>query len=231
MARARFWCFLLGVSFAISCLGAETVYLSDGFQIEAQSHMLRDGDIIVQTGTGTLEFPQKLVARIARAQTIPVAPPAPVTLPELLRGAANSQGLEPELVRSVAKIESGLREGAVSPKGAVGLMQLMPDTAAQVGANPEQASSNAVGGAKYLRELLLRYRGNYVLALAAYNAGPGAIDKYHGVPPYAETVRYVDRVLREYELEKKQTHQQSAISKPKAEGKLITVVNTPSATD
>jgi soluble lytic murein transglycosylase-like protein len=78
-------------------------------------------------------------------------------------------------------------------------MQLIPSTAAELGVNANQADENARGGAKYLRTLLLRYHGDSVLALAAYNAGPGAVDKFGGVPPYEETRRYVLKVLREYE--------------------------------
>lgn len=199
----RFICFLLGTGLALPCLGGETIYLNNGFCFKAQAHTVREGDIIVQTGTGTLEFPEKLVKRIASEQAASPAPPRQKASPaELLKNAANGEGLEPELVESVAKVESGLRESAVSSKGATGLMQLMPATAAEVGANAAEPGSNALGGAKYLRELLLRYDGNYVLALAAYNAGPGAVAKYKGVPPYAETVRYVEKVLREYKREK-----------------------------
>lgn len=203
MTAGRFVCFLLGTGLALPCLGAETIYLNNGFCFKAQAHTVRNGDIIVQTETGTLEFPEKLVERIATGQAASVTPLRQNAGPsELLKKAADGEGLEPELVESVAKIESGLRESAVSSKGATGLMQLMPATAAEMGANAAEADSNARGGAKYLRELLLRYKGNYVLALAAYNAGPGAVAKYKGVPPYSETVRYVEKVLREYEREK-----------------------------
>ncbi|MGC2660053.1 MAG: lytic transglycosylase domain-containing protein, partial [Bryobacteraceae bacterium] len=103
-----------------------------------------------------------------------------------------------ELVLSVAKVESGLRQDAISPKGAEGLMQLMPLTAEALGVDARQPDQNARGGATYLRLLLERYKNNAVLALAAYNAGPGAVQRYGGVPPYLETERYIDRVLREY---------------------------------
>lgn len=202
MIPQRFLCFLVGTGLALPCLGAETIYLSNGFCLEAQAHTVQAGDIIVKTATGTLEFPEKLVERIATDQVVPTAPRPKASPADLLKRAADGEGLEPELVESVAKIESGLQQSAISSKGATGLMQLMPGTAAEVGANAAEADSNALGGAKYLRELLLRYRGNYVLALAAYNAGPGAVAKYKGVPPYTETVRYVEKVLREYEREK-----------------------------
>ena len=116
----------------------------------------------------------------------------------MLIQAALKQGLEPEFVRSVARIESNLRQDAVSNKGAIGLMQLMPGTATVLGVDAHDAADNILGGAKFLRELLLKYNGDPALALAAYNAGPGAVQKYNGVPPYLETHQYIIRVLREY---------------------------------
>ncbi|HEX7359305.1 MAG TPA: lytic transglycosylase domain-containing protein [Bryobacteraceae bacterium] len=203
---ARFAWFLLGVGLALPCLGGETIYLANGFRLQAQSHLTQGDAIVIRTQTGTLEFPKKLVGRIVKESADGSAPAPPKRLSprphELLSKAAKGEGLEPELVESVAKIESGFEQSAVSAKGAVGLMQLMPATAAELGVTATNADSNALGGAKYLRELLLRYGGNYVLALAAYNAGPGAVAKYHGVPPYSETVHYVQKVLREYKREK-----------------------------
>jgi len=117
--------------------------------------------------------------------------------------AALEQGLEPEFVRSVARAESGFHQEAVSVKGAVGLMQLMPATASALGVDAKLAEQNAQGGAKFLRELLLRYHGDAALALAAYNAGPGAVERYKGVPPYSETRRYIVKVLAEYVRQQK----------------------------
>ena len=93
-------------------------------------------------------------------------------------------------------------------------MQLMPTTAAELGFDAHNASENAVGGAKYLRSLLIRYHGNSALALAAYNAGPAAVDRFHGMPPFEETRNYVARVLREYRRE----HQLQAAACPSPEG-------------
>jgi soluble lytic murein transglycosylase-like protein len=116
--------------------------------------------------------------------------------------AAIHAGLPPEIVHSVAKVESGYQLNAVSPKGAIGLMQLMPGTAAALNADPNDPEQNVEAGARYLRELLIKYENDphqVTKALAAYNAGPGAVDKYNGVPPYRETIDYVNRVLKEYE--------------------------------
>ena len=118
-----------------------------------------------------------------------------------------NNGLRPEFVRSVAAVESAYRTAAISPKGAIGLMQLMPATAAELGANPHDPLQNADAGARYLRQLLLKYKDTpdpVRLALAAYNAGPGAVDKYRNIPPYRETQQYVERVLRKYLAELKQ---------------------------
>jgi soluble lytic murein transglycosylase-like protein len=140
----------------------------------------------------------------------------------LLLNAAVAQGVDAAFVRSVAKVESGLRQDAVSHKGALGLMQLMPQTALQLEVNPVQADDNALGGAKYLRQLLLQYHGDSVLALAAYNAGPRAVAKFGGVPPYAETQRYIVRVLNEYQ---RQLSKQKSLSAKLAGAKKPTATN------
>jgi hypothetical protein len=195
---------------AVPGFGKEVVFLTSGFQLEAQSHVQENETLVFRTANGTLEVPSSAIDRIELSPDDPVYPEHPVNPvistepPEtLLRNAAVSQGLPPELVRSVARIESGLHQEAVSRKGALGLMQLMPATAMDLGVDANSARENAVGGAKYLRALLLRYRGDAVLALAAYNAGPAAVEKFRGVPPYSETRRYVERVLRELAHEQK----------------------------
>ncbi len=109
--------------------------------------------------------------------------------------AAQLYNVDPALVRAVIHAESGFNVHARSPKGAIGLMQLMPATARQLGvANPRHPRENIHGGARYLAEMLVRFRNDLTLATAAYNAGPQAVQKYAGVPPYAETRVYVQRV-------------------------------------
>ena len=103
-----------------------------------------------------------------------------------------------KLLHSVVKAESGYRADAVSPKGAVGLMQLMPATAKAYGVDARDPAQNVEAGTRYLTELLLKYDGGLYHALAAYNAGPGAVEKYKGVPPYRETQDYIRRILQSW---------------------------------
>ena len=120
------------------------------------------------------------------------------TYDDLIRRASRRHGVPAALVKAVIHAESAFNPRAVSPKGAMGLMQLMPATAQLLGvAKPFHASQNVQGGTRYLRSLHDRY-GNWTHTLAAYNAGPTAVDQYRGVPPYSETRQYVKRVLSYY---------------------------------
>ena len=117
----------------------------------------------------------------------------------MVTSACQKHNIDPKLVMAVIQQESGFNQNAISKAGAQGLMQLMPATAKSLGVtnafNPEQ---NINGGVKYLKSLLERFHGNKILALAAYNAGPNAVDKYNGIPPYKETQNYVRNILRNY---------------------------------
>ncbi len=129
--------------------------------------------------------------------------PTIAELNELLAHAGAQHHVDSDLLASVVHAESGGRVLAVSRTGARGLMQLMPATAASMGVKDSfLAEQNVEGGTRYLDELLTRYKDNIALALAAYNAGPAAVDRYHGVPPFRETRAYVARVIREFNRRK-----------------------------
>lgn len=122
---------------------------------------------------------------------------APPTLHELVQLIAREHGVEDSLVHSVILAESNYNPRAVSPKGALGVMQLIPETARRFGVwNAFDPKQNIEGGVRYLKFLLDYYKGNYPKVIAAYNAGEGAVDRYNGIPPYAETRAYVYRVAR-----------------------------------
>ena len=120
-------------------------------------------------------------------------------LSQMVKAASDKYQVDPRLVSAVAEVESGGNQGAESPAGAIGVMQLMPDTAASLGVDPYDKQQNIEGGAKYLRQMLDNFGGDVKKAVAAYKAGPNAVKKYGGVPPYPETQDYVDKVLDLYQ--------------------------------
>ena len=134
---------------------------------------------------------------------VPKPAPPPVDLNQVVNSASAAYHLDPDLVNSVIHAESAFNTRAISPKGARGLMQLMPSTANALGVNNSfDPQENVGGGSQYLRELLERYNYDMVKALAAYNAGPERVDQYGGVPPFRETRSYVARIVHDYNQKK-----------------------------
>ena len=140
--------------------------------------------------------PSAAEAVVYPSSSIECDPMPPQQLESLIAGAAQREGLLPDLLRSIMKQESGFRPCAVSPKGAIGLMQIMPATAAQFNLkDPFDPKENLDVGARLIKELLGRYNGNLPLALGAYNAGPSRVDEAGAVPDIPETTSYVERIL------------------------------------
>lgn len=191
-----------------SAFAAEFAVLTTGFQIEAERHeVIGDQVKLFTRGGGTMLIPTEAIARFEpddRPPEAPVPVPKPEpekekTLDEIVAHFSSELGLPEALVHSVIAAESAYDAEAISSKGAVGLMQLMPGTAQDLEVSDRRdPSQNVRGGTTYLRQLLDRYRespDSLLLALAAYNAGPGHVDSYRGLPPFNETRLFVRRVL------------------------------------
>jgi soluble lytic murein transglycosylase-like protein len=213
--------------FALPALAGEYAVLASGLRLHADRHE-RSGEVVrLYDKEGVTELPASVIMAFEQEDYVAPPPAAPAPLPAvspveenaakppepkipvnreedpkaLIRAAAQRSGLPSAfetLVQSVAKVESAYNPHAVSPKGAIGVMQLMPDTARRLGADPLDLEQNIDAGARLLRELLAKYDGDVVKALAAYNAGEAAVDRFQGVPPYSETQQYVNKVVRDY---------------------------------
>jgi len=154
--------------------------------------------------SGFVDVPTEEIVSVDR-QEIPLPPAAAAQaatredVDRLVNSASDQHQVDPDLIRSVIKAESGFNSRAVSPKGAQGLMQLMPSTASKLGVKDAFApGENIEGGTRYLRDLLVLYNNDMAKALAAYNAGPQRVAQYNGVPPYRETHAYVARVIKDF---------------------------------
>ncbi len=146
----------------------------------------------------------------------PVPPPT-LTIDQSIAQAGEKHHIDPDFINSVVRAESGFRPRAISPKGAQGLMQLMPKTAAGLGVKDSfDSTENVEAGTRYLRQLLEQFNYDAVKALAAYNAGPERVTQYHGVPPYRETRAYVARIVRDYNKKKAADDRLSAKQSPPA---------------
>jgi hypothetical protein len=195
---------------------AEIVFLKSGRTLSVRSHRI-DGDRITLTlrGGGEVTCDKTVVDKIEPDEVPYIEPPvekaeetqvAPVQqdrplldgtpYAEIIASAAEAHGVDPLLVRALIQVESGYRPRARSRKGAMGLMQLMPSTAREYNVrHPFEPKANIEAGIKHLKTLIDRFGDDVGLALAAYNAGPGAVEKFNGIPPYRETRSYVSRIL------------------------------------
>jgi hypothetical protein len=215
----RRWSWLTLLLCACCAHGAELARLTNGFSVRCEHHEENGGTTRLYLNAHDEGFVEILSERVSGYEPSLDEPPqaaaqAP-TLPEHIASAGLQTGIDPDFINSVIRAESGYNARAVSPKGAQGLMQLMPATAARLGVHDSfDPADNLDGGSRYLRELLLRYNGDAIKALAAYNAGPESVEKYKGVPPYRETRSYVARVINDFNRRK------LAASKPPVDSKL-----------
>ena len=198
-----------------SAHAGERVTLTNGFAMQCNHHAEVDGHIRLYLSAGEASYIELQPAEVAGVELVPDPQPqpaagstkapsadaklSPAELHEVLSQAGRTHNLDVDLLASVVKAESGGNSRAVSRAGARGLMQLMPSTANDMGVQDSfRPDENVRGGSTYLDALLTRYHENLAMALAAYNAGPAAVDRYHGVPPYHETQVYVARVIHEF---------------------------------
>ena len=213
------------VLWSLPAHAAERVTLRDGAQFDC-ARREAEGDKVrlyllptaVHTSGENSNYIQVPANSVLTVESIPDPPPLPTAKPvvrssdtpltpaemrEMLSRAGSQHNIDADLLASVIKAESNGNVHAVSRAGAQGLMQLMPATATTLGVRDSFApDQNIGGGTAYLDQLLKRYKDNIALALAAYNAGPLAVDRYHGIPPYRETRFYVARVIREFNRRK-----------------------------
>jgi len=231
---------LLLAATALPCPAADTAVLRNGFSIRHErrqvigtiTRLYVDGDdtSFVDVPTAEIDHFEAVPAEAAQreprkndpASRLQMQSPAGNIQPDLnevVRTASGTYHLDPDLVNSVIRAESGFNVRAVSPKGAQGLMQLMPQTASNLGVqNAFDAKANVEGGTRYLRELLERYDFDLIKALAAYNAGPQRVEQYGGVPPYYETKAYIARVVRDFNKKKLAAKTATQSPAPKSAG-------------
>jgi soluble lytic murein transglycosylase-like protein len=194
-------CFLTGSILS----AAQIVTLKTGQKMRVD-RADRDGDQVFVSVASVVTILEAAEIKSIEAERDPNQPAPPPPAPKgphaetraMIRAAAKTHGLPAHIIESIAEVESGMKTNAVSHKGAIGVMQLMPGTARQLGVDPHDVAQNIEGGTRLMRELLIRYQDDpdqVAKALAAYNAGPGAVDRYNGVPPYRETQQYVRKIL------------------------------------
>lgn len=214
LTKSKIWtfAFLLGMLDAGVVRADQYAVLATGSRVRIERYQ-PEGAVtrLFLPGGGEAQVNSAEIARFEADEYVP-SPPSPPpqeqkqqasapsdSLDKIINDTASAHGLHPALLHSVIKAESGGNPGAVSRKGARGLMQLMPATARRLNvSNAFDPAENVEAGTRYLSDLLARYDNRLDLALAAYNAGPGKVDAYGSVPPYRETVNYVTRIISDY---------------------------------
>src|SRR5258706_64161 len=244
------WAAVIALLAALPCLAADSAVLRNGFAIRHERRQVIRTITRLYVSGDNSSFVDIPTAEIDHFESVPIeAVPLPagkgdpasqlqlqaraesvqrqLDLNELVKAASGTYHLDPDLVNSVIRAESGFNVRAVSPKGAQGLMQLMPQTASQLGVqNAFNPQANVEGGTRYLRELLERYNFDLIKPLAAYNAGPQRVEQYGGVPPYYETKAYVARIVRDYNKKLAAKNAAQPVSK-KSAGKTSTATHAP----
>ncbi len=219
---AKFICAALVLA-TLPAFAADLAMLRNGFSIRSERHEVI-GNVtrlyLSATNSGYVDVPSSQIDHFEKDTTLPIPivprPKAAQPLGEVVADASSQYHLDPDLVNSVIRAESGFNTRAVSPKGAQGLMQLMPQTAEKLGVDDAfDPQANVQGGTQYLRILLERYNFDLVKALAAYNAGPRRVEQYGGLPPYQETQAYVARIIRDFNRKKLAERKRTAAVKAK----------------
>jgi hypothetical protein len=232
---------------ALPCFGSDVAMLKNGFSIKHERrevvgdvtrlYVSADGSSFVDVPTAEIDHfeaaPPEAVSGMhsglpnsAAGSPVLASGRSTTDISSAVKDASGRYRLDPDLVNSVIKAESGFNVHAVSPKGAQGLMQLMPGTASQLGVpNAFDPAANVEGGTRYLRELMEKYNFDIVKALAAYNAGPQRVEQFGGVPPYYETRAYVARIVKDFN-KKKIAQQKAAAAKSGAPAKASTAAGS-----
>ena len=208
--RAKLVALAVLLALSASAFAADLAVLRNGFSIRHQRREVLGATtrLYFESGSqsGWVDIPTAEIASYQREEVEPTdaSPPSKAEgIPALVDAASDRHQVDPDFINSVIKAESSFNPRARSPKGAQGLMQLMPATAARLGVmDAYEPGVNIEGGTRYLRQLLEQYHGDAIKALAAYNAGPQRVEQYRGVPPYRETRNYVRRVIIDFNRKK-----------------------------
>jgi len=218
MNKLRYLAAAMLILFAVtSALASDVAILRNGFSITHERREVLGAITRLYLGSGDSGYVDVESEEIDHFEPgLATSVASPESQQDLINTLSDRHDLDPDLVNSVIRAESGFNPHAVSPKGAQGLMQLMPQTASALGvANAFDPAANVEGGTRYLRDLLERYNFDLIKALAAYNAGPERVEQYHGVPPYYETQAYVARIVKDFNRKKLAERKTASSTKPR----------------